>query len=192
MDDENTPAGGEPGPVPYHRFKEVNDTVKSLKARLAELEPKATEADTLRRKLEEAKDANKAQLADLGTHLAMADAGLTDPLGREVAQLVYRKQPEEGRPPLVDWLKGLRAEGADVPAPLRPYLTPSTPAAATVTTSTPPATQATPAPTGTNGKPPPAAGNVTAQAIREAEAAFKRTGDTAAYTARLKELKVIP
>ena len=172
-DDETT--GGEPGPVPYHRFKEVNDTVKSLKARIAELEPAAGEADTLRRKLDELKDANKAQLASLGTHLAMADAGLTDPLGREVAQLVYSRQPEEGRPPLVDWLKGLRAEGADVPAPLRPYLT------------APPK----PAPTGTNGKPPPAAANVTAQAIREAEAEFKRTGDQAAFATKLKELRVI-
>ena len=182
-DDEN--AGGEPGPVPYHRFKEVNDTVKSLKARIAELEPAAGEADALRRKLDELKDANKAQLASLGTHLAMADAGLTDPLGREVAQLVYSRQPEEGRPPLVDWLKGLRAEGADVPAPLRPYLT-APPQSGTMTTAPP-----KPAPTGTNGKPPPAAANVTAQAIREAEAEFKRTGDQAAFATKLKELRVI-
>jgi hypothetical protein len=181
MDDETTTGSGEPAPVPYHRFKEVNDALKASKARLAELEASAGEVDTLRRKLEESKDANKAQIASLGTHLAMADAGLTDPLGREVAQLVYSRQPEEGRPALVDWLRGLRAEGADVPAPLRPYLSASTATDA----------QASPRATGTTGKPPPAAGNVTAQAIAEAEATFRRTGDHAAYTARLKELRVI-
>lgn len=185
MADEET-TGGEPGPVPYHRFKEINDAHKALKARLVELETKATEADTWRKKYEDTRDAHKAQLADLGTHLAMADAGLTDPLGREVAQLVYGKQPEDARPALVDWLKELRKDGADVPAPLRPYLSPPAATTTATTTGTP-----NPTATATTGKPPPAAGNVTAQAIRQAEADFKRTGDHAAYTLRLRELKVI-
>lgn len=189
MADEETTGGADPGPVPYHRFKEVNDALKALRAKVAELEPRASEADTLRGKLDELKGAHKAELASLGTHLAMADSGLTDPLGREVAQLVYSRQPEEGRPPLVDWLKGLRSEGADVPAPLRPYLSP--------TQDAKPATQASQVAgavtaTATTGRAPPATGNVTAQAIRQAEADFRRTGDRASYETALRNLKVIP
>ena len=186
--------GSDPAPVPYHRFKEVNDELRVLKARVAELEPKAGEADGLRRKLEETRDSGKAQLAAMGVHLSMADAGLTDPLGREVAQLVYNKLPEEGRPPLVDWFRGLGAEGVDVPAPLREYVKPKAKAAETSATAT--AIDVAQKlgivqPTGSTGKQPPAGAGATAQAIREAEATFKRTGDQAAYAARLRELKVI-
>lgn len=183
METENE-GTGDPKPIPYHRFKEINDELKAARAKLAEYEPAVGKLADLERKLTEMKDAHKAQLADLGTHLAMADSGLTDALGREVARLVYSKLPEDGRPPMSDWLKGLRAEGADVPPPLRPYLTAtSTPAQ----TTTPPK----PNPTGTTGRAPPAAGNVTAQAIRDAETDFRRTGDRSAYETRLRELKVI-
>jgi hypothetical protein len=186
MEPDNEAMGETKQHVPYHRFKEVNDELKAARAKLAEYEPVVTKAADLERKLTELKDAHKAQIADLGTHLSMADAGLTDTLGREVARLVYSKLPEDGRPPMGDWLKGLRAEGADVPPPLRPYLT-----ATSTLSQTPLQTPAKPNPTGTTGRAPPAAGNVTAQAIRDAESDFRRTGDRSAYETRLRELKVI-
>lgn len=193
---ETTGGGDAAAPVPYHRFKEVNDQLKALRAKVADLEPKAGEADALRRKLDEAKDIHKAQLADLSTHLTMADAGLTDPLGREVANLVYGKLPADGRPAMGDWLRGLRSEGADVPPPLRPYLTSAQQAAqvngsGTATTTAGETIRPASTATQTTGRAPPAGGNVTAQAIQAAEREFKRTGDQAAYVAKLRELKVI-
>lgn len=56
---------GEPGPIPYHRFKEVNDQAKALTTRLAELEKKQTEAESAQEEARQAKLKEQAKFEEL-------------------------------------------------------------------------------------------------------------------------------
>ncbi len=178
MSDENS---GTPEVVElakYNRAKEdlrkANERVKELEplaARVAELEPLATKATTLEAQLAELTTARQADAARWSEELALADVGLTDPVGRDVARVVYGRLPEKDRPAIADYVRSLSAEGADVPKPLQPYF--SRPAAQVVTpaaTVKPPTTAAKPTTTGAEGS------SMAAQ-LKAAEAEYPRTGN---------------
>lgn len=129
MSDENTT----PEMVPLEKYNKAKEEARKLTARVSELEPlaaKAAELEPLAGKLAEYEGKLKAMetehasaLARLGEDLAMAEVGLTDPLGRDTARVVYQRLPEKDRPALGDYLRSLSGEGAEVPKPLQPYFT---------------------------------------------------------------------
>lgn len=122
--------------VPQARLDEVTAQRRDLSARLEAETNKATSAAS--QLAEAAKkagsvDAVTAQLADLraahardvagwGTERALLEAGITDPEGRAIAQHLYGRLPEEGRPELSAWLGAHRADPTKAPKGLVPYL----------------------------------------------------------------------
>lgn len=97
------PAGGEtpapagepePGPIPYARFKEVNESRKTLEARLQDLQPIATIYDHLKR------DPKAAQQFAAAVSTAMGQAGEPPVEGLDESQMtdtevfLYRKVRE--------------------------------------------------------------------------------------------------
>lgn len=173
----------------YNRAKEdlrkANERVKELEplaARVAELEPLATKATTLEAQLAELTTARQADAARWSEELALADVGLTDPVGRDVARVVYGRLPEKDRPTIADYVRSLSADGADVPKPLQSYFTKPAPAAQVVTpaaTIKPPAPATKPATTG-------AEGSAMEAKMKAAEAEYRRTGDVQALAATVK------
>lgn len=119
--------------VPVRKYNAAREEERKLRARVAELEPlaaKVAELEPLAGKLTEYEGKFKAMetehasaLARLGEDLAMAEVGLTDPLGRDTARVVYQRLPEKDRPALGDYLRSLSGEGVEVPKPLQPYFT---------------------------------------------------------------------
>lgn len=117
--------------VPVRKYNAAREEERKLRARVAELEPlaaKVAELEPLAGKLTEYEGKFKAMetehasaLARLGEDLAMAEVGLTDPLGRDTARVVYQRLPEKDRPALGDYLRSLHVEGAEVPKPLQSY-----------------------------------------------------------------------
>jgi hypothetical protein len=186
MSDENN--AGTPEVVElakYNKAKEetrkAHERIKELEplaARVAELEPLAAKATELEGKLAEITAAREADTARWGEELALAEVGLADQLGRDVARAVYQRLPEQDRPTLPDFARGLSKEGADIPKPLQPYFT--RPAAAV----TPPARVEPPNPA---GKPAVtgADGTSIGRMLADAQAAYRRTGDAKALEAAM-------
>lgn len=159
-------------PVPYERFSEVAGERKALAARVAELEASAADTARLSAALDAEKGGRKAERAAWEEERALLRGGITDPEGVEVARLLFGRAPEEARAGgIAGWLDGLRAEGATVPRPLQPYLSPPGGAAAP-----PPGGVKPPASGAAGAQHPPAAGSVTADAIRAATQRYQRTG----------------
>lgn len=129
MSDENQA----PETVPLEKYNRAQEELRKARERVRELEPiaaKVGDLEPLTGKVAEyeAKIAaltteHTSALSRLSEDLAMAEVGLTDPLGRDTVRLVYTRLPEQDRPALADYVRSLKAEGADIPKPLQPYFT---------------------------------------------------------------------
>lgn len=102
--------GEEEKTIPYARFSEV------LQER-NELKPKAENYD----KLVKEHDELKQKYTALEEDTVIMGTGLADPEGRELARYLHGKLPPEGRPPIGEWLTGLKAEPTKMPKALAPY-----------------------------------------------------------------------
>ena len=108
-----------PGPVPYARFKGVNDALGAAKA----------DAQAAR----ESEASLKKQLADLQAQHTTATsgweeertllrAGITDEDGIATARTLFSRLAEKPKGGMAEWLDGHRAAPDAAPVPLRPYL----------------------------------------------------------------------
>jgi len=189
----------EPQTVPVERFNEVvneraalREELAGAKKQLSAAEDKAKTADTLARQIEEQKAEHKAQAARWEEERAVAAAGITDPDGVEVARLVYGRIPADKRPKTIsEYLTSLKAEGAEVPTALSPWIQPVTKAdpkdgkGDAGRRGAPPAPGKTP-----GGTAPGATPQVTAEAIRAAREKFMATKSEADRKA-LQELLTV-
>lgn len=166
--------------VPLEKYNRAKEEARKLKERVAELEPMAAKVAELEPlagkvseyegKLKALESEHAAEVARLGEDLVMAEVGLTDPLGRDTARVVYQRLPEKDRPALGDYLRSLTSEGADIPKPLQPYFTrPAAQPAADVKPKEPPPRNA--APPSTMG----ADGMALHKILTDAQAEFART-----------------
>lgn len=121
-----TPGGGagtETRTIPYATFKALNDKHKTLgtehealKADVQTLTERAATADTLASQLETLKNEHKTQLAGLGEELALVRAGVNDAEDADLVRFHYQRLPAETKPKsVVEYITGLKAEGATVP-----------------------------------------------------------------------------
>jgi hypothetical protein len=113
------------------RIRQLVARVKELEGRVGELTPLAEQADKYRTQIEEVKAASKAEREALRIEREIASAGITDAEGMEYVQHAYGKLPQEGRPPLAEWLAAKDA----LPRAVRAYLPEATPAAAPAPTT---------------------------------------------------------
>jgi hypothetical protein len=121
-DTENTPppAGdGQPGPVPYSRFAQVNAKVTEL---AAVAEAAKAEAAAAKAAAAEWEGKHNAAAADWGTERAIMQRGITDAEGLAVAKTLFGMVPPEARPAegIAGWLGAMTPETA--PVALRGYL----------------------------------------------------------------------
>lgn len=95
-----TPTGGEtpapalepePGPIPYARFKEINESRKTLETRLQELQPIATIYDHLRSDPKAAARFAQAVSTSMGQAVDQPAEGLDESLMTETELYLYRK-----------------------------------------------------------------------------------------------------
>ena len=156
-------------PVPWERFQEVVAAKNAASAQVAEAKAEAQRyaeraavADTLAKTLKESEARWAAERAGLEEDVALVGAGLSDDDARAVARTLYGRLPAATRPKSIgEWLGGLKAEGADVPKALSPYLAP--PAAPAAPAKSPaPRQPAAPA------LPPAAPQEITAEALNAA------------------------
>ena len=156
--------------VPYARFAEVLTRAKTAETRLEELKPVAEEVTGLR-----------GRLSMLEADLQLADLGVADPEGRDIARYVHSKLGE-GAPALSDWIAAQKSDLALAHPSVRPFL-PSLQVAAPAQPASPPADAAPVAvaappavPTANqgarNGTP---AADVDANALRQARERYIRT-----------------
>lgn len=188
--DNSTQGDGERSPyVPRSRFDEVNETlrterrrVKQLEADLAAVQPKVTQADELAARLAELQGKLDASAKGWAEERAILAAGVFDEPDEaiELARGFYSKLPEDKRPAsLVEYVQGFRAEGAEVPRALQAYIrqasAPAAPAAKTPLPKIPtqPTTQ------------PSAAPALTKDAIVAMRREAQRTGDWSKWQAVL-------
>jgi hypothetical protein len=121
--------------------------------------------DALQKEVRTSERKHKAALQTLREELtsgrerevALARMGFDDE-GTAVAELLHSRLPEENRPPLTDWLQGMKDDPSTAHNLLKPYFgesngNSSTPAAEETTPSTPSTPPATLP--GSNGTPPP-------------------------------------
>ena len=130
MSEEET-NGAASNAVPYDRFVTINDQRKEaqakaaeLTARLADVTKQANAADALFTQLEAAIETLTTERANFDRERSLMGAGLLDQEARDLALWAYNRQPADGRPPLEEWLAGMRAEDATVHAYLAPYFKP--------------------------------------------------------------------
>ena len=177
MSDENTT----PDTVPLDKYNRKSEELRKANERIKELEPLAARVPDLEAvaakvpeyetRLAALTSEHSATLSRLTEDLAMADVGLTDPLGRDTVRLVYGRLPEKDRPALGDYVRGLTAEGAEVPKPLQPYFTRATPAESPPRNAAPPPRNAAPPAT------PGADGSNLLKLLEDAQREFRRTGN---------------
>lgn len=121
--------GGVSETVPYSRFQTVVGEKQALANRVAELErenqglqEKAATADTLAGQLRTAQAEKASTDQRFETFKAITSAGLTDPELVEAAEWAHSRLPEKDRPPIGEWLSGLREDPSKAPLVLRPHL----------------------------------------------------------------------
>lgn len=113
---------GEPAKtIPYSRFSEVlkerdshASEVSALKARLAEVESKYL--DTSKR--------YESERGEWGNTLALIENGFGDEEGRKVAQFHWSQLPATDRPPIGEWVAGLRQNPEAAPKSLSHWINP--------------------------------------------------------------------
>ena len=115
--------------IPYERFQTVNEqrkeaeqTIASLKAQLADVQKQAGAADALFSQVETLNKTLESERQTWNQERTLMGAGLLDKEARDLALWSYSRIEGDDKPPLGDWLDGMRAEGAEVPAYLSPYL----------------------------------------------------------------------
>ena len=114
--------------VPYDRFQTVNEQRKEYQAKVADLtaqlaavEKQAGAADALFTQLESVNATLESERQAWTQERSLMGAGLLDQEARDLAMWSYNRQDADSRPPLSEWLDGMRAEGAEVPQYLAPY-----------------------------------------------------------------------
>lgn len=127
---EGAPAGqaaGEPGPVPYSRFAQVNAKVGELQA---SAEAAKAEAAAARAAATEIETRYKTEASAWHDERTIMQRGITDAEGVAVVKTLFNLIPTEARPAegIAGWLGSMTPETA--PIPLRPYLASQKPAAA--------------------------------------------------------------
>ena len=164
---EAAPAPARERTIPYARFAEVYDSRKEL---LVKHEAAQGELAQVRGELEPL----RAQVSRLGEDLALARAGIRDEEGAAVARALYSALPEEGRPPIGDWIGGF---GEDAPAPrgLAVYLAEAAPAAPAAPAP------AAPARAPVRATQPGASSGPTAAQIRRAREDAQASGDWSSF-----------
>lgn len=100
------------------RIRQLIEQNKTLTARVAELEPFATEVAQYRGQLEELKGATKAEREALRLEREIYAAGITDAEGIEYVQHAYSKLKADDRPAIGEWL----AAKDTLPRAIRAYL----------------------------------------------------------------------
>lgn len=173
------------GPVPAARLRDetvakrkAQERVAELEQAIARLEQRAATADTLAKQLEEAQSRFTAATSAWDSERAVYQLGITDPEAIEVARHLHGRLPEQGRPPLAEWLRAAKDDPSTAPRALSPYLTSTSPPVA------PSAPQPAPSPavSATGQRPAavaPAAGQgaLDAVQIRQLREECARTGD---------------
>lgn len=179
-----------PETIPYSRFAEVVGEKNELAAKLKEAdarakaaEERAATADTLAKQVEESRTNHKKEKAEWDMERAFVDAGIHDQEGRDVARFHYNRLPEQGRPPVADWLTTLREDATKAPKSLAPFLgegtatagkePPKTGTTSTGTKAPPKTTKAADANSAGAAHGEPAS----ADKIREARIAAQKSGD---------------
>jgi hypothetical protein len=91
--------GGEQGPVPYARFKEVNDKYKALELRLAEIEAEgkssAEKELAEQKKFQELADKRAADLAEANLKVLRLEVAIEKSLPLTIATRLVGKNKEE-------------------------------------------------------------------------------------------------
>jgi hypothetical protein len=186
--------GGEaPRPVAYENFQAVVTAKNGLEAQVAQLKgelQRATErgatVDALTTQLNEWK--SKAEQAQ-GRFAAFTE--LSSALGSTASDVIdafdakYKALPEANRPSRADWIGTLKSKPDEAPALLRPWLSAGGTGGGAAGGGKGEDKQPKPKVPGTQGTPPGAAGQVTAEQVRAAREKGAKTGDWTAF----KELK---
>lgn len=97
----------------------ANARVLELEAELAQVAPRAQQAETLTSTLEDARAALEAERAARREDQTIFGAGLTDP---DLVRFEHGRLPEEERPELGEWLARLKSQPDAAPVSLRPFL----------------------------------------------------------------------
>lgn len=130
-DDKGGGGGGGPAPIPYDRFKSVNDKYNSSKARIAELEAevqslteKSATVDTLASTLKSKEEEWGKERAGFQERLGLSELGLTSKEGQTVARSLYNSLDEEARKDVsfTDQVKAWKEKPEEAPAGMKPYL----------------------------------------------------------------------
>lgn len=161
-----------PAPVPYDRFQSVVAERNSLREQL-------TEVVSLKQALQEAQSkASQTETAFTVFKTVASTIGATDPEAVDLVQYAYGRLPGEGKPPLQDWLAGVKADPTKAPLALKHLLNGGF-------TQAPPPVAAPPAPVPTTSTPPSATASgtpATSPRLADADVAriraeAQRTGD---------------
>lgn len=115
--------------------------------KLAEVEKKLATTDTLAAQVNELKAGFAAKEQAWDRERAIFGAGITDPEAVDLVTYLHGKIPEATRPPMADWLTGIKADPTTAPKSLQSWLTPAPK----------PAAEAAPAPAAAAAKPAAAA-----------------------------------
>lgn len=154
---------GQPGPVPYSRFAQVNAKVAELAAATEAAKAEATAAKAAAAEWE---GKHAAAASEWGTERAIMQRGITDAEGIAVVKVLFGMVPEAARPAegIAGWLGAMTPDTA--PLSLRPYLGGKPPPAA-------PPPNANAGATGRSAEQP---GQVTIEAYRAARSEAVKRG----------------
>lgn len=201
MADENEEGsnntGGGSGPPEMVSYKRLNEVVVQRDAARAELAAsraenaplaeKAALADTLTGQLAELQAQYDNDKTGWASERSLIRSGFVDEEAQVVAKVFHSRLPAEDRPPIGDWLEGLKAEGAEVPRALAVYLNGSTTGSEKPDTGKGPAGGSGNAGAGQH-KPPPANTTVSDELIAAAKLKGIKEGDWSDYEALRKSI----
>lgn len=142
MSDEATTTNGTTAPAPTQapawvderiskitrQRDEMADRVTTLEREVERLSPLADRADAWKEKAQAMETSLASERTRWQTDRALLESGIADAEVRELFQWQHSRLAEADRPEFGEWLSGLKAEGAEVPSVLAPYI--SQPAAA--------------------------------------------------------------
>ena len=139
-------------PVPANRFKDetrlkrqAQERVAELEQAMAKLEQRVATTDLLSKQLEEVRAKYTADSTAWETERSVYQLGIVDTEAIDVARHFHGRLPEQGRPPLAEWLRAVKEDPSKAPRALVPYLQ-SAPSAAPTAPAPAASTPAPPAP----------------------------------------------